>query len=46
MRSKIEKMMDSLNERVTKFDFNESKISESEKEFGIQPQDEIVDAGT
>ena len=29
MRSKIEKMIDSLNERVTKFDFDESEISES-----------------
>ena len=39
MRSKIEKMIDSLNEKVKKFDLNESEISESEKELGIQPQD-------
>ena len=32
----MEKMMDSLKEKLAKIDLNESEIFESEKELGIQ----------
>ena len=46
MRPKIEKMMARLDEKMTKVHLNESEMSDSEKEFGIQASQEMQDAET